>query len=279
MTSSTQKSNYLSKIHEIRLKDISVSKDNVRKQNIDTDLQELAESIKRHGQLQPVVLLGEFGKPPYEIIIGQRRYIAFRDILNVHTIKATFAGKISNVEASIRSLAENMIRSDLSYEDTANAVTQLYKHFGRDDHRVHKETGLSLRKVRQFIHIEERASKKTKSQLRQGEITPVDVQRALWAASDDINKADELLELMKKYKFDKFQKGRMVEYGKTNPRASAREIIERAKPPAVERTFIVKLSENARKALIMASEKLAMNPDELAAFAVEEWLMEKGFVV
>lgn len=217
-------------------------------------------------------------KPKYKLIIGQRRYLAQKDILGTKTIKAVFSDKIDDTQAAIRSLAENMCRVELTYADAASAITALYKHFKRDDRRVSKETGLSLRKIRQFIYIEERASEKTKTKLREGKVEPVDVQRTLRAASDNIDKADELLELMKKYDLDKHQKSRMVEYGEEHPRASAKEIVKRAQEPVVEQSFIVKLSERARDGLLAAAEKFAMAPDELAARAVEEWLLSKGFV-
>ena len=265
-------------VYEIPLRDIQVDTENVRQSEPDKELQELADSIRRHGQLQPVVLRGEYGRGPYKLIIGQRRYLAHKDILRKRTIKATFAGRITNTQAAIRSLAENLCRVELSYADAADAITALYKRFERDERRVHRETGLSLQKVRQYIYIEERASQETKKKLRAKKVKPVDVQRALRAASDDIGKADQLLELMKKHELDKHQKSRMVEYGREHPRASAGKIVERAKAPVVEQSFIVKLSERARTGLLAAARKLATAPDELAARAVEEWLSSKGFV-
>jgi ParB family chromosome partitioning protein len=267
-------------IHEIPVSKIYIGQSNARKHAIDRDLQELADSIKKHGQLQPIVLRGTANDSRHELMIGQRRFLAIRDILNRKTIKATFVGNISNLEAFIRSLAENMARSELSYEDASNAVTQLYtKHFNRDDRRVAKETGISLKKVRQLIYIEERASEKTKQRLRKKEVAPADVQRALRAAAGNIDKADELLELMKKHSFDKPQKERMVDFGRANPRASANEIINRSLQPAIERIILVRLHEKAREGLISASKEMNMAPDEVASLAVEEWLASKGFLI
>ncbi len=265
-------------IYNININEINIDDINVRKHDQDRDLSELARSIERHGQLQPIVLLGNFRTPPYQLIIGQRRFLAVKNILKHVKIKAIFAGNIDNTEATIRSLVENMVRVDLPYEDTADAITKLYKDFHRDDRKVSKETGISLKKVRQFIYIEERASAETKKKLRKRQVTPIDVQRALRAASEDISKADQLLDLMGKYRLDTYQKVRMVDYGQVHPRASADEIIACAKKPVIERTFVVKLSEIMRKALLEASNKMAMAPDELAAYAVGQWLMEKGFV-
>ena len=263
-------------VYPVPVKDIEVSDDNVRHSERDKDLHELADNIRRHGQLQPVLLIGEFGKPKYRLIVGQRRFLAHRDILNAKEIKAIFVKGMTPTEAKICSLAENMCRTDLTYNDAADAITALYKAFGRNDRRIEKETGLSLRKIRQYIYIEERASKETKQKLRQGKVKPADVQRALRAASDDINKADQLLERMKRY--DKYQKQRMVEYGRQNPKASVRDIIAKAEEPVVERKLIVKLSDKARSALALAARKMSMEPDEVAARAVEEWLSTQGFI-
>ena len=262
-------------IYSVPLKDIVVSEDNVRQTEPDRDLQELADSIKRHGQLQPVVLIGEYGKPKYKLIVGQRRFLAHK-WLGERQIEATFKKKMSDTEAKVRSLAENMCRLDLTYGDAADAITALYKVFDGNDKKVAKETGLLLKKVRQYIYIEERASEETKRKLRQKKIKPVEVQRALRAASDDVRKADLLLKQMKKY--DTYQKKRIVEYGRQNPTASVKEIIAKAEEPAVERQLIVKLSDRARSGLLAAAKKMSMEPDEVAAKAVEEWLLDQGFI-
>ncbi len=145
---STTKQQPLGTIYEIPLGEIQVSDDNVRHHDPTKDLDELAASIKRHGLLQPVVLNGVYGKPPYELITGQRRFLAHEQILKWPTIRAVFTGNLSESESVVRSLVENLQRVQLGYEDTSKAVTYLYKEYSGDERRVHKETGLSLRKVR-----------------------------------------------------------------------------------------------------------------------------------
>jgi len=265
-------------IHEIPIDDIIVSDSNVRHSERDKDLEELAASIAKHGLLQPVVLMGEHGNPPYQLIIGQRRFLAHRDILCKRKIRAVFAGKLDRVQASIRSLVENMTRTDLNHADAAVAITYLYKQLNRDERKVKAETGLSLQRIRQYIDIEERASRKMKEKLRSKKVTPVDVQRVLRAASGDIEKADRLLEKMEKQKLTPYQKKRMVEYGEEHPHAHDDKIIEQAQRQTVERSILVKLSDQARAGLEKAAEKLAMSPDEVAAHAVEDWLSRKGFI-
>lgn len=264
-------------IREIPLDEIKVGDSNVRCTQKDKDLSELAASIKKHGLLQPVVLRGGYGNPPYELIVGQRRYLA-HEKLQKRTIRATFAGKLTDVQASIRSLAENMHRLELNHADAAKAVTRLYKEFGRDERKVVAETGMSLQRVRQYVDIHERASHTMKRKLRSGQVQPVDVQRVLNAAGGNIAKADSLLEKMKKYELTVHQKKHMVECGQAHPGWSAETVIKQARRQRVERTISVRLSDAARTGLQKASEVLAMSPDEVASQALEQWLSRQGFL-
>jgi ParB-like chromosome segregation protein Spo0J len=58
----------LSDIYDIPLKDIRVSALNVRKHDRGAEIEFLAKSIKKHGLLQPVVLRGVKGKPPFDLV-------------------------------------------------------------------------------------------------------------------------------------------------------------------------------------------------------------------
>ena len=266
----------LGTIYDIKLTDINVSIDNVRHHDPTKDLDELAASIQRHGLLQPVVLNGEYGKPPYQLIGGQRRFLAHQK-LKAPTIRAVFAGKLTRSQAVVRSLVENLQRVQLSYEDTADAVTELYKTFDGDDRKVQKETGLSLRKVREFILIEAQATPKMKAALRTKKVKPADVKRAIQASQGDIKKAEALVELIIDLKPTTHQKARLVTYGEANDKASAGKILNEAMKPHVEQNLIITLPDEIREALKKATSKLDMDPAELAAKVLGDWLRSEGF--
>ncbi len=274
---STTKQQPLGTIYEIPLGEIQVSDDNVRHHDPTKDLDELAASIKRHGLLQPVVLNGVYGKPPYELITGQRRFLAHEQILKWPTIRAVFTGNLSESESVVRSLVENLQRVQLGYEDTSKAVTYLYKEYSGDERRVHKETGLSLRKVRDYILIEARATPKIKTLLKSGKISPADVKRAIHAAQDNLKKAEELVDLIIKHKPTTHQKARLVTYGEADKGASAERLLRQAMKPHVEQNLIISLPEALREALIKATSSLSMEPAELAAKVLGDWLRSEGF--
>ena len=117
-------------IYPIKLSEIKVSELNVRTNEVDTGLDELAESIRLFGLMQPIVLKGEFGHPPYEVIVGQRRFLAHK-LLQRNDINAVFSGKIDDIDAILISLSENMHRLDLDYADKAKTITKLFIHFNR----------------------------------------------------------------------------------------------------------------------------------------------------
>ena len=265
-------------IHDIKVKDIGISDENVRLSNPLRDIDELAASIKHIGLLQPVTLLGAFGKPPYKLISGQRRFLACQDKLKRKTIRAVFAGKLLKNQAKLYSLVENIQRVELNHADIAEAITELYKFFDKDETKVQKETGLSLRKVREYIHIEEQASMKMKKQLKQGKVTTVDIKRALNAAQGEIKKAEELLELMEEYKPTRYQKRRITDYGKKHKKASAKRILEEAMRPRVENKIMISLPEEIRKGLEEATKEFSREVEEIVSEILEGWLFDQGFL-
>lgn len=267
--------NLSKEIYSIPLKDIKISQFNVRLTDKKAEIEELAESIKRHGLIQPVVLRGSPEHPPYELIIGQRRFLAHQE-LNEKNIRAIFCGDFGDVEAKILSLGENMQRVELNHADKAEAITALYLHFHKDEGRVAKELGLHLRTVRDYIKIEEQATPKAKKLLRQGKVSRADVKRVIDAAQGDDTKADRLLDKMST--LSRYEKTRAVNYGKDHKQAPAEKIIEEAKKTKLELTVILNLSTEISDALDKAETKLSMDRQSIATKALSEWLENNGFL-
>jgi ParB/RepB/Spo0J family partition protein len=267
--------NLSKEIYSIPLKDINISQFNVRLTDKKAEIKELAESIKRHGLIQPVILRGKPEHPPYELIIGQRRFRAHQE-LNEKNIRAIFCQGLGDVEAKILSLSENMQRVELNHADKAEAITALYLHFHKDERRVASELDLHLRTVRDYISIEERATKKGKKMLKVGNITKADLKRVIDAAQGDDNKADRLLDILPN--LTKYEKSRAVNYGKVHKEATADKIIEEAKKQKIEHTVILNLNTEINEALGKAEEKLLMDKESIATKALSEWLENNGFL-
>ena len=111
----------------ISLDKIDISSLNVRKVNLEEKLEELAESIKAIGVQQPIMV---FKKPDgrYELIIGQRRYLACKKI-GKKTIPAVITDVKGKTDALIKSFSENIHRLDLAYQDKMTIVMKNLKQF------------------------------------------------------------------------------------------------------------------------------------------------------
>jgi len=269
----------IKEIKEISLSDIELQGVNVR-----TDLhttfskeaiQELADSINEHGLLQPIVLKGVYGNAPYDVIVGQRRFLAHK-LSGKENIKAVFTGEIDEVSALMLSLSENLHRAELSYKDTENAITKLYNHYGHDAQKVAKELGFSVRKVLGFINVSELATEKIRKLLHDNEITQIDAKRALAAAQGDPGKADILIEKISE--MTKYEKKRVVEFGVKNPESTIEEIIQGAEKSRMEETVILNLPLKIGKALKKASEELAIDSEMITLSALTNWLTSNEYL-
>jgi ParB/RepB/Spo0J family partition protein len=268
------------KIYEVPLKDIKDSPKsglNVRQTDRDIGVEDLAKSIAKHGLINAIVLRGEFGNPPYELISGHRRLAAHKLIPGKKTIKATFKPPSYNdFKARVESLIENMQRVELNHADTAEAITAMYNRYGKDEQKVVDDLGLPLRTVRDYIKIEEQASPHAKELLRNRKVSKSDVKRAIIAAQGNLKKADRLLDAMPE--LYGHEKKRVVDYAGEHPKATANEIIDQAKKSRVQKTVVLSIDTEVDKALGKAERQLYMNREEIASKALEKWLIENGFL-
>ena len=189
-----------------------------------------------------------------------------------------FVGTLSKTEAVVKSLIENTQRLDLDYLDTARAITDLYEHYNKDERQVQKETGLSLRKVREFILIEARATPKMKQLMQRGKVSHTDVKRAIRAAQDNLKKAEALVDLIIKHNPTTHQKKRLAMYGDKDKHASAKEILENAMKPHVEQSILISLPNDVQLGLTKATKAMSIEAEELTAKVLADWLRNQGFL-
>ena len=107
-------------IQEIELKKIIPDPNQPRKEFDPEQLSELAESIKEHGLIQPIVLR-KISVDQYVVIAGERRFRAV--LLNgSNTIKAIVKNNTDEKELGYLQVAENLKRADLNVNELAEFV-------------------------------------------------------------------------------------------------------------------------------------------------------------
>lgn len=119
--------------------------------SIDPDaLQELAESIKAQGLVQPVVVR-KLDSGEYELIAGERRWRASQ-IAGLHTIPA-IVRDIPDQAAAAMSLIENIQREDLNPLEEAIAMSRLIADFGLTHQQTAESVGRSRTAVSNLLRL------------------------------------------------------------------------------------------------------------------------------
>lgn len=120
------------------------------RQHFDEDsLAELAESIRRHGLLQPVLLRAVDGG--YELIAGERRWRAAQRA-RLHVIPALVREQDDGSSAEL-ALIENVQREDLNAIEEAEGYQALIARFGHTQDIVAKLVGKSRSHVANLLRL------------------------------------------------------------------------------------------------------------------------------
>ena len=111
---------------------------NQPRRNFDEDaLQELADSIREHGVLEPLIVRPVGGS--YEIVVGERRWRACQ-MAGVTTVPVLIRD-LSDRDAMELALVENLQREDLNPIEEAEAYRRLLDEFGLTQEEVARRVG------------------------------------------------------------------------------------------------------------------------------------------
>ncbi len=115
------------------------------------ELEELAQSIREHGILQPVVVSRQPEEGAYQLIVGERRWRAAQQA-GLATIPALIRPTGSR-EALEIALVENLQRASLSPLETAEAYAALISEFGITQEQVAARVGKSRSAVANTLRL------------------------------------------------------------------------------------------------------------------------------
>lgn len=154
-------------------------------------LNELADSIKKHGILQPL-LLAEKSDGNYEIIAGERRWRAAK-MAGLATVPATVKQYKEQEKLEI-ALIENVQRADLNPLEEAFAYERLIKEFDLTQEEVANQVGKSRSAIANTIRLLE-LPEKVKEALVEGKINPGQA-RALLSLPGEIERLEMLSSML-----------------------------------------------------------------------------------
>jgi len=263
-------------IEELPLDQLDIGTAQVRT-DLSSGIDDLAQSIKRQGLLQPIVV----AKNPdgrYEIIAGQRRFLAHQK-LGYTTIRAIVrdSAEIDDESRVALSLTENLVRRDNSQKELIDACTKLFKRYGSIK-MVAQETGLAAGIVSQYVKydqlVPELKEKVDSAQLDMK--VALQAQKAATSQDGSVDTpaaskfAEELAPMSNQ------QRKVFVKAASDDPTAPVEQRIERGRKQPVLKQVIVTLEDSLHRGLQSYARDEGVNQDEAAASLIEDGLVRRG---
>jgi ParB family chromosome partitioning protein len=138
-----------SAVSELKINDIEPNREQPRKQFDQEKLKGLAESIKQHGVVQPIIV--KKTETGYSIIAGERRWRSAK-IAGLKTIPAIIKD-ISTREIMEIALIENIQREDLNPVEEAEAYQKLMDEHGLTQESLSKIVGKSRAAIANSVRL------------------------------------------------------------------------------------------------------------------------------
>jgi len=135
---------------EIPTEDLTPGQYQPRKKMYRDTLEELAQSIKQQGVIQPLVVR-RLASGRYEIVVGERRWRAAQ-MAGLTTVPAVVRNLNNNETAKI-ALIENLQREDLNALDQARGLQRLQKEFNLSQESLGEAVGKSRTAVANLLRL------------------------------------------------------------------------------------------------------------------------------
>ena len=137
-------------IQELPIEHIIPNRYQPRREFSDSELVELAESVKQNGLLQPI-LVRRKGDGFFELIVGERRLRAAR-LAGLHSVAAIVRN--SNDEQAIElALVENLQRKDLNPMETARAYHRMVQEFSFTHETIAQRLGKDRSSIANLVRL------------------------------------------------------------------------------------------------------------------------------
>ena len=272
----------VSRYELIPLTELGIDRFQVRKQNVGQGLDELAASIEKWGLLQPITVCQWQGDPgPYkwEIVCGQRRFLAHQQLGKSEIYCGIIEGEIELEEGLALSASENVVRLDMSNKDMIDVCVRLYQRY-ESFKDVAEETKLPYDIVRKYIKFDglpEFLQEKVKSKELQTQ-EAMKIQDAATGPGNVFNekRAAELIEVFKPQ--DNATRSRILELAKKHPDATPDKIVAEAEKPDTRQKINITLDGREGNALQSFADDEESSVKDAAHNLILDGLGSKGYL-
>ena len=139
-----------SNLSEVRMDDISPNPNQPRREFDDDSLQELANSIRQIGLVQPITLR-DMGDGTYVIIAGERRWRACQRV-GLTTIPA-YIRTVDDENMLEMALVENIQREDLTAIEVALAYQNLIEQYSLTQDQLSEKVGKNRATIANYLRL------------------------------------------------------------------------------------------------------------------------------
>lgn len=138
---------------ELNIDELRSNTLNPRQKFDEAALDELADDIREHGMLEPILARPTDQSGVYEIVAGERRYRAAQK-LGLRTVPVRIAGRaLEDAESLTLAISENLRRADLDPIERANAFARLSEISGMNQTEIGDMVGKSQPVVSNTIRL------------------------------------------------------------------------------------------------------------------------------
>lgn len=267
----------IKEVRELPLDDLELGKGQARISDVGKDIAELADSIRKIGLLEPIVVAPGSTEGKFEILTGQRRFLAHRELQRGTILAVVLDERVDETTAKVISITENLVRRDLNRKDLIDACTALYRKYGSIQ-MVADETGLPYGKVSEYVKYD-RLVPELKHMVDEG----IDVKTALRAqdaasVQGQVNAEEAVLFAKEMAPMSGAQQEKLKKERQEQPDKPIDEVVEDAKSGSRVTQIVVTLGANIHRDLRRYAEVEGTNQDDAAASLISEGLETKGFL-
>ena len=139
-------------INKVSISDLVSNKFQPRKKFDEESLQDLTNSIKERGIIQPIIVRksSDYSKK-YEIIAGERRWLSAQKA-GLHEVPVVITD-VDDLKSLEFAIVENVQRNDLNAIEEARGYQRLIEEFSYDQEKVAKFIGKSRSHIANFLRL------------------------------------------------------------------------------------------------------------------------------
>lgn len=259
---------------DIPLTDLVIGKAQARVIRADKGIADLAQSIEAQGLLQPIVVCVAETEGKWEILAGQRRFLAHQHLGRESIAAAVMDERVSEGEAKAISITENLIRRQLTPKERKDGILYLYRIYGTIKD-VQETTGLSYKVVSDNVRFP-RLIPKLKEMVETETVSIHTALKAQDAATDrnyDVNEDDAVVLALEMESMTDAQRKNVVKDRQEHPDKPVDDVVEDAKTGAKVVQVVATISPRVHTALQEFAKDVGRLQDEAAAALIEEALV------